>query len=152
MAYDQIKGVLADQRQTANVLESKAFSLLTVATAVTGIVTPLSFNRLTCDTLWLLIPLIIPIALYIYAWLLFRKVHQLQGVSKLGDPKGSRDHMDLEPEQFMLEAIEQIDKASEDNEKILDGKRKALKRLQPVVMSEIVTLLLWEGSVLGFTV
>lgn len=152
LAYDQIKNVLADQRQTASVLESKAFNFLTVATAITGIVIPLGFNRLTHDTLWLLAVLIIPIALYMYAWSLFRNVYQLQAFEKLGDPKGSRDYMDLEPEQFMLEAIEQIDEAFQKNETILEGKRKALSRLLPVVACEIALLLLWEGCVLGFTI
>ena len=93
LAYEQVKNVLADQIQTASVLETKASTLFAIATAMIGIVIPVGLNRITSDTLWLVILVVIPIGLYVCVWWLFRAVYSLQSFAELGDPKTIEDYL-----------------------------------------------------------
>lgn len=153
LAYEQVRDILVQQRQTARDYGMKAITLLAVATAIAGIGIPLGFSK-GLETIYLFGQpatgvVIIPIILYAMVVYCAYKTYKLAPIKTMNEPKIIRESFSvLNQDKFLYEMLLHTEIAFLHNAKIIREKEKTLKPLLPLVIMETAAIILWSGLIL----
>ena len=149
LSFDWVKGVLDDQSATANVLDTKALTLFSVATAVLGISVTFGIPSLASAATLRMTFAATALGAYILVVYYSVRAVWVREFATVDDPATIReDYWYMPTKQFKLEILAWIERIYEENKTQLDKKGQAAKYLVPSVAVEVICLVLalWLGS------
>lgn len=149
-AYEQVKDVLSQQKETANCLDSKASTFVATATAIFGVGLSLGASRIfdTHLCFWvyfiLLSITLVPTFFYYRIWGLATKALHLRLFITLNNPQLIReDFWHLANEDFMYDILLHTEEAFKENDVQLKKKAKYIDGLMTKTVQETFVVIIW---------
>ena len=140
LGYEQIKNVLHQQAEIARDYVNRAITLFAVATAVIGIGLPLLLTERTTNHVPAISLSVIPILFYAAVIVYFWKVVRPEYLRTVSSPKiVIEEYIDLNPDGFYSETIQDIDSTFNENQKVIKRKENAFITLIVLVIGETVS-------------
>ena len=155
LVYESILDTLKEQTEISRDYVNRAITLFSVGTAVIGIGLPLLFTKHFSDLkIFKTLPFVdlffIPILLYIGVIVFFRLVCNNEYLETVNSPTIVKDdYLELEPDIFYSEMIQNIEESFKKNEVVIKNKEKALTSLIGFTIAEVLMVII--PAILFFT-
>jgi len=149
LAYEQVKGVLSEQEQTARALDTKVATLVIVATAIIGIAIPVVFSiidiRMRTDLgIVFAVITIVPIAIWVFLLNKAYNAYKLRAFITMNKPEEIWSKLaDKQPEEFYYEIIANTQQAFDSNCNHLERKTEIVDSVLQWTRIEVFLTLGW---------
>ena len=140
LAFDWVKGVFDDQSRTADALDAKAATFVSIATVVLGVGVSLTFSQ--TDSVPVVVLALSGLAVGLYAILAWFAVQALRvrRYERLNNPADIRKYYwDMEPHRFKIEILTHMEEACERNQSVLESKASAVRKLPGLLGLQVVS-------------